>query len=286
MDLAGAITRNNNFVERRNPNEKARAALEEANEQMQLALDTPGWAAWMHHGNVSVPYETDMLPLSVNDAWSEAVHDVWPYAVRDGETDDEREAREATAKANAAAWPEAAGPQISVIDAHNLQLVRDMNSRGASLSEILQVGWEERTFHRATLESLKVMEAAEQAWLRGRKAADSADIVHHRQDKAAAADRTKPPKLSQTPRKKKAQDDSVIDALLDEAAQNAERMAEASRGPRPLPAVIHTSTRSAKINYVVRAVLAAPPTDKFVMFGNYDEIAHVHEGLALAGIIS
>lgn len=138
------------------------------------------------------------------------------------------------------------------------------------------------------------MERQEKLWMEGRGQA-APDLEHHRDDTKAAADRPKAPQLKTNAAKpkmmsgkrdKERKADPVIEDRLNEAERNAQLIARPVLGPRPLPSVVATSSRSAKINFVIRTVLTAPATDKFVMFGTFDEIAHMQEALSFVGVES
>jgi hypothetical protein len=139
------------------------------------------------------------------------------------------------------------------------------------------------------------MARQEEEWKKGRRTT-VADLGRHHDDKRAAADVPKNLTLNSRPIKPKAQvgvkkrKEKTSEVAEDVDMDNVDTVPnlgqQTSLDPRPLPSTLLTSTRSAKINFVVRAVLTAPPTDKFVMFGTYDEIAHVHEALSLVGVHS
>jgi len=262
MDLEGTITRNLDYLEKKakkNTPYQFRDMLLEANEHMRRALEEPGWNEWMRNETASAPYDGTALPPALLDGWSLA-----------------------------------ADSGVPVIDSAALKLICDLNEPGAELSDLIRIGWDERAFHPRCQELAELMERQEAAWKAGKRVAAEVDLEHHRDDSKAAADRPKMPPIRSRKEKvvrTKRFDvgdlvglESEMDSRLDEAQRNARRMAAAARGPRPLPSVIPTSTRSAKINFVVGTVLTAPATDKFVMFGTMDEIAHVQEALSFVGV--
>jgi hypothetical protein len=84
---------------------------------------------------------------------------------------------------------------------------------------------------------------------------------------------------------------------LTEAAKNAAAMSAMNpaerpatppklEGPRPLPATLSTRSRSAKVNFVLRAVQSAAKDDKFVIFGDVFELGHMREALDLIDVMT
>lgn len=256
MDLEGAIGRTESHLRKKQVTEEQRKGLEEALLHMRRAvLDSPDWSEWMQRAVPSIPYEAGMVPATILDAWSESRH-----------------------------------TRPSLVDAASLQIMRQANTRGADVQDIVRSGWDERVKHPECEALLAVMEKAEKEWRSRPNQANAAHVPginHHRDDTKAAADKPKAPKLVKRLGKKKNTDDVMdIDNALDEAARNAERAAESMRGARPMPGVIQTTSMSAKVNFVIRSILAAPPEDKFVIFGTYEEIAHLTDALELTDINS
>ncbi|WOO76723.1 putative ATP-dependent helicase [Vanrija pseudolonga] len=259
MDIEGALERSDKHLEKKGHklNEKQRQGVIEAISYMRQALEAPGWAEWFQHAVVSIPYDGSGLPASILDAWSESP---------DGSP--------------------------TTIDAHALRLLRGLNKRGADVAGLCREGWEERGKRPYADEYAKAMEKAEKKW-RATGGEDvslqTASLPHHRSDTKAAADKPKAPRVVRVKAggKEKAKDDDVIDVQLNLAATNAARAADLSSVlPRPLPSILRTSSQSAKSNYVIQSVTSAPEDDKFVIFGTFEEIAHLTEALDLAGITS
>lgn len=58
-----------------------------------------------------------------------------------------------------------------------------------------------------------------------------------------------------------------IDAQLALAQGNAANLADQPHLSRPLPEILRITSRSAKVNHVLKSILTAPADDKFVIFG-------------------
>lgn len=254
LDLEGAIGRTESHLKKKKVTDDQRRGLEEALQHMRAAIvDTPEWDEWMSRTVPSVPYDAGELPASILDAWSES-------------------------------------PDLSssLVDGSSLRLLRQANKRGADLRALVREGWDERAKHPQSEALLAIMEKAEKEWRAQPDGKASAPtLTHHREDTKAAADKPKAPKMMKRLSKKPSgADDMIIDDALDEAARNAERAAESSRGRRPLVSVVQTTSKSSKINWIIRTLLSAPADDKFIIFGTWEELAHLTDALELAGVTS
>jgi hypothetical protein len=54
--------------------------------------------------------------------------------------------------------------------------------------------------------------------------------------------------------------------------------------PRPLPDELYTYSHSSKVNWLLKTLIEADTTDKFVVFGSQEELLHLGDILALADI--
>ncbi|EJT48911.1 hypothetical protein A1Q1_02006 [Trichosporon asahii var. asahii CBS 2479] len=204
--------------------------------------------AWMASGEASLPYDSD-LPEAVIRAWGH------------------------TAAA-------------AVLDARAMMHVRTTNRRAATITSVEKEGHDDRA------RRIKLEQKAEQ---RDAKSTAKSPASPVKADKGkAAAERPKAPRIRRlstaTHSDHASTDPSNVDSALDEAAANAAAnaaaAAEISDAPRPLPSVVKTQSRSAKINYAVRCVLASEPEDRFVIFGAWEELAHLTEALDLVKVKS
>ncbi|KAL1413033.1 hypothetical protein Q8F55_000782 [Vanrija albida] len=259
MDIEGALSRSEKHLEKKGHklDDRQKQGVIEAINYMRQAIEAPGWSEWFNHAVVSIPYDGSGLPASILDAWSES--------------------------------PDGAP---TTIDAHALRLLRGLNQRDSAVADIGRAGWDERAKRPYADEYAKAMEKAEKKWRADGgedRTLQAASLPHHRSDTKAAADKPKAPRVvrPKTGGKGKAKEEDTVEVQLDLAAANAARAADmSSTRPRPLPSILRTSSESAKSNYVIRSVTSAPEDDKFVIFGTFEEIAHLTEALDLAGITS
>jgi hypothetical protein len=235
----------------------------------------------MTHG-VSIPFEA-----SPND---------FPQAIRD-------------------AWSDSMDTDPSAIDSHSLRLLRDANGRGRTSQELCLLGWESRVpkceDFVAEMERLGRSEILEERRRmddkrNGKKgkskgkdhgkggitdhetaaqrptAAPSPGFAVHSPQEAKSKGKGK----GKNKNKDKGKAKDVIDLSLNQAEANArltERRAVDSR-PRVLPDTIRTTSRSAKLNFVIDSVMTSEPRDKFVIFGDVFELGHVSEAMQLLDV--
>ena len=266
-----------------------RAVLEEAVRHLELALATPGWEEWMRHG-VSIAFEASQLPDGVKAAWSDSSEQ-----------------------------------RPDLVDSHSLALLRDLNTPGRSMDEVQTEGTAARTLKWEGLEREEAQGKGKgNGTKRKRQEGDDLDlgdeiqIVAGKSPDAARAigGNTKTAaqkpisagtfaKIAKSPGKAKkaragvkpSEPEDSLEARLDEAAKNAAALSATlssdrlptppkADGPRPLPTSLTTSSRSTKVNYVLRAVRTAAKEDKFVIFGDVFELGHMSEALDLIDIKS
>lgn len=261
MGIEAALARTQKYLDSDKLNPVQRAGCEQAVRHMHEALADDGWRQWMASGEASLPYDSD-LPEAVLRAWGH------------------------TAAAD-------------VLDARALKQVRMANRRAATLDSVEKEGHDDRA-HRIKLE-----QKAEQ---RDAKAGKSPTSPVKADKGKAAAERPKAPRIrrlstahphaehagpvagtltsSSDPGSSAPTVDSALDEAAANAAANAAAAAETSDAPRPLPSVVRTQSRSAKINYAVRCVLASAAQDRFVIFGAWEELAHLTEALELVAVPS
>jgi hypothetical protein len=281
MGAAECLERTRHHLEKDDLDPVAQGKLEDAVGHLDKALQTPGWIEWMTHG-VSIPFEA-----SPSD---------FPQAIRD-------------------AWSDSMDTDPSAIDSHSLRLLRDANGRGRTSQELCLLGWESRAAKCedfvAEMERLGRSEILEERRRldekRNGKKGKSKGKDHGKggiTDHETAAQRpTAAPspgfavhslKEAKSKGKGKGKDKNkdkgnvmdVIDLSLDQAQANArltERRAVDSR-PRILPDTIRTTSRSAKLNFVIDSVMTAEPRDKFVIFGDVFELGHMSEAMQLLDV--
>ena len=243
---------------------QGRAVLEEAVEHLERALATPGWSEWMVNG-VSLPFDASSTDFSqrVRSAWSDSV-DTNPDA----------------------------------IDALSLQILRDLNRPGMTMHDLHIAGWD----HRATKhpDFFKEMERVERQSEGVERRSERKDMrqppseqfekeKRSKEIKAAAQVPTSTSPQKQTRKGQASKKKGNLDHRLDEAAWNAIQSIRVGTPqydfpPRPLPTVIRTKSRSAKVNFVLDTISASQQDEKFVVFGDEHELAHIREALELFDI--
>lgn len=235
------------LVENETLTDDAKAALAGAILHLERAVSTPGWQEWMTNG-VSIPFEVEAtFPLALRQAWSDSMDD-----------------------------------NPDAIDANSLQLLRDANTNGTDMHDLHIAGWDSRA--NKWPDFFEEMEKVEKRV----KVAEKKKAEAVKTEQAAAANApTAVPKASpkkKAPLKKTKKD--VVDEQLEQALRNSALQSSLSRSdlPRSLPTVIHTKSRSAKVNYVIDSILHASPADKFVIFGDIYELGHLREALDLFDI--
>lgn len=240
--------------------EMARRGLEKAIKYMESALATPGWDEWMSNG-VSVPFDVP--------------GNGFPYAVR-------------------TAWSDSMDTAPEMIDAHSLLLLRNLNTPGRSIDELNITGWDTRAHKSIMMESAlkemdrmgKQLERQEQAQ-RKSQAANQHEVLEAAAHGPSVA--TRHPAKKPAPKKRKGNSDDPIDLSLEEAANNAyQSTALDSPGrdtrPRPLPAMVETKSRSAKVNFVLSSIFTSAPTDKFVIAGDKYQLGILDDALEVFDI--
>ena len=255
----------------------AKIKIKEACRHFRDALTTPGWLEWMEN-SVSLPFDAcpEQFSARIRDAWSDS---------RDDNPD--------------------------AIDSHSLALLRNANLRGATEQALHIKGWDARAYKcvwffeemekmaaRAKLEAgkrareeekeAKQREKEKQTHKSGYTAAGRATpllkaSVKKQESKINQPDRGKP-------KAKRAKKDALAEQL-DEATRNAQQAAKRPGWmildetiPRPLPEMVHAASRCAKVNHVMKRMIESDPSDRFVIFGVLQELAHVAEALVLIDV--
>ncbi|WRT68549.1 uncharacterized protein IL334_005526 [Kwoniella shivajii] len=249
MGTEGCLVRTQDWL-RRHPeaDSEIRQRLEEACYHLETAIDTPGWDEWMTNA-ISMPLDGHLFPSLIKAAWSDSFD-----------------------------------TQSDMVDVHSFNNIRELNRQGATIQELHISGWDHRNdkldeFNK-TMTKYMEKHAKEQ-----RKLSKTQNATAAKAPKAVikASPRKRP---KETGKKRK----DEIDERLEEAERNAALAATFSSSdvnlPRPLPAVIQTRSRSAKVNFVGQTVLAAEKDDKFVIFGDAYELGHLTEMLDLLDITS
>ncbi|WVQ72084.1 hypothetical protein IAR50_001629 [Cryptococcus sp. DSM 104548] len=264
MDAFECLLRTREWLEK-HPNSPGhiREKLEEACWHLERAIKEEGWVEWMGNA-VSMPCDGSFLPPILHQAWSDSL-DTKP----------------------------------DMVDVHSLNTLRELNVKGASLQELHMAGWASRVekcdwfwevlgkgYMTGQIRELLGDKAAKAAMPKKEKKKEEGKKGVSTTISAAQAPREAPKSPSKLRRGKKGDGDE-IDSRLDEAGKNA-RLAKALNDHRPSPLTlsIRTKTRSAKVNFVLRTILAAPAEDKFVIFGNTYELGHLTEGLDMCDITS
>ncbi|OXG48040.1 DNA supercoiling protein [Cryptococcus neoformans] len=265
MEAENCLVRTHDWL-RNHPHcsEHVRKNLQEACQHLQTALETPGWTEWMENG-ISIPCDGAYLPPLIKQAWSDSFD-----------------------------------TQPDMVDVHSLNSLRALNVMGANIQELHMVGWQHRS-HKCDWFWEILTKGVPKHVLEidfGRKAAKAVaklKIKKHREGKgrttsAAHAPKAVPASPSKLMKKRTARE-GEIDDRLNEARTNAigigkELPKQIDEGSRPLPLTIVTKTRSAKVNFILQAILDAPKNDKFVIFGNNYELGHLTEALDLLDIAS
>jgi len=172
------------------------------------------------------------------------------------------------------AWSDSPSDSVA-IDTHSLLMLREANTRGNLKERLLVMGGYN---HAAKLLSLDPA-AGRKGRPKHKSGGDDSGVTTTAASQPAAVS-TK----ASSAKRKRARESSV-DIQLDEAALNANR-AEMANLPRPLPDFLQTTSRSVKINFVIRTILDADPSDQFVIFGDSNELGHLTEALELFEITS
>lgn len=247
--------------------DEAKVALKEAIYHLERALATPGWHEWMTNG-LSIPFEIgSSLPLVIRQAWSDSMDD-----------------------------------NPDVIDANSLEILREANVPGAELHDLHIAGWDNRAYKwpefGQEMERLEKQEMlAESKKPKTKKPTKKKETEKESKKTSRAAAANAPTAPSKTLSKQKRLKSVAAPRLLRRKDQLDEHLEEAARNcmnqfhekardnlPRPLPNVLHTKSRSAKVNYVVQSILSASPTDKFVIFGDVYELGLLRDALDLYDI--
>lgn len=271
-----------------------RAVLEEAVQHLERALATPGWEEWMRHG-VSIAFEAAHLPSSVKAAWSDSAEQ------RPDLVDSHSLAllRDLNTPGKLVNELEVEGRTARTIKWEGL---RQEESQGKSKGSGNKRKREDHEGDVVADEIQVVGEAgAGSARLSSRNVgASSGSTKTAAKRPIAAGTFTTAPKSPQKAKKARTgtkQSDDSLEARLNEAAKNAAAMSAMNpaerpatppklEGPRPLPATLSTRSRSAKVNFVLRAVQSAAKDDKFVIFGDVFELGHMREALDLIDVMT
>lgn len=265
MEAENCLARTHDWL-RNHPHcsEQVRENLQEACQHLQTALETPGWMEWMENG-ISIPCDGPYLPPLIKQAWSDSFD-----------------------------------TQPDMIDVHSLNSLRALNVMGANIQELHMAGWQHRS-HKCDWFWEVLTKGVPKHVLEtdfGRKAVKAVAKLKnkkHREGKGRTTSAAHAPKaVPRSPSKltkKRTGREGEIDDRLDEAGMNAISIGRQvpksiDEGPRPLPLTIVTKTRSAKVNFILHAILDAPKNDKFVIFGNNYELGHLTEALDLLDIAS
>ncbi|WWD19169.1 hypothetical protein CI109_103627 [Kwoniella shandongensis] len=255
MDADGCLERTRSWLDRHpEASEHIRTHLEEACRHLETALSTPGWDEWMTNA-VSMAMDGTSFPSIIKQAWSDSFNG-----------------------------------QPNMIDMHSLIELRELNKRGSTLQELHIAGWDFRSSKSEI--SVEEMLRTHEKHTKAEHKAKKAEERKVKKGAATAAQTPKAAPISPGKRATKRKSD-VLEERLDEAARNANKAAGRTPLsppgvdlPRPLPALIHTKSRSAKVNYVLRSIQESDKEDKFVIFGDTYELGHLTEGLDMVDITS
>jgi hypothetical protein len=274
----------------------AKVKLKEACRHLRRALNTPGWNEWMNN-SVSLPFEAspDQFSARIRDAWSDSMNDC-PDAIDSHSLALLREAnvRGATEQALHIKGWDGRAYKCS----YYFEVMENVAAR-ARLDDARR--------ERAERRDIQVLEK-EKAQGRhgsGSSAAGPATQllkagVKRTERKGGAAKPTGSAKASKSKgneqgRSKARADKDELERNLDEAKVNAKRAKERSvwmsddedeedDRPRPLPEVVHTTSRCPKINHIMKRMQEADISDRFVVFGEPIELGHVSEALELIDV--
>ncbi|ORX38379.1 SNF2 family N-terminal domain-domain-containing protein [Kockovaella imperatae] len=256
MGVAKSLERTQFQLENnQNLSEQARNALKEVVAHFEIALSHPGWTEWMEHA-VSAAYNVYAdVPLAVREDWSDST---------------------------------SFNPNL--IAADSLKALRNLNRPGVSMTR-LQIAGESHRAHKAVAAQAEDEQDDKPAKSKKPTSSSKKGAAHAPRDEAtqsAAHGPTAVPKEIMSKRKspkKSNVDDNLLLLQLEEAEMNADRDANLDDLPMPMPPVIRTQSRSTKLNFVINEVLKSP-TDKFVIFGDVYELAHLTEALDLVDVES
>lgn len=245
---------------------QVRIKLQEACQHLQTALETPGWGEWMENA-ISVPCDGSYLPSLIKQAWSDSFD-----------------------------------TQPDMVDVHSLSSLRELNVMGADIQGLHMAGWLHRS-HKCDwfweVLTKGVPKHVLEADFGGKAAKAVAKLKNKKrqegQGKTKTTSAAHAPKAVALPpsklTKKRTGREDEIDGRLNEARINAVSIGKQvpkpiRQGSRPLPLTIITKCRSAKVNFILQAILDAPKDDRFVIFGNNYELGHLTEALDLLDIAS
>nr|XP_019044841.1 hypothetical protein I302_06755 [Kwoniella bestiolae CBS 10118]OCF23771.1 hypothetical protein I302_06755 [Kwoniella bestiolae CBS 10118] len=253
MGVQGCLDRTKSWLDRHlEADPYVREQLIEACCHLRSALDHPGWGEWMTNG-VSMPLTGQSLPPLLKEAWSDSFN-----------------------------------TKPDMVDVHSFNTLRELNQRGRTIQDLHIAGWDYRNNKleefQKTMAKYMEKHAKEQQKLAKAKNSSAAKAP-----KAAIKSNSSPAK--DRPKKRKHGDMDEVDGRIEEAERNAALASMSSTEaapdmPRPLPSVIHTTSKSAKANFVAKTILSADKDDKFVIFGDAYELGHLTEILDLLDITS
>ncbi|KAK4686248.1 hypothetical protein P7C73_g3887, partial [Tremellales sp. Uapishka_1] len=178
------------------------------------------------------------------------------------------------------AWSDSRDSDSSLVASDCLLHIRQENKNGSTVGQIIKTGldrrrWKEKKLEeekekRAKVKQVKSKDTISHApTLGSNSAVKNAGKQVRKASKNAKKATQDPAETAESPSKKKEKDQPVLDPSL----------------PPPLPSTIQTFSRSSKINYIVEAILSAP-ADKFVIFGDNNELGLVTEALDLIDVKS
>ncbi|KIR27533.1 DNA supercoiling protein [Cryptococcus deuterogattii LA55] len=265
MEAGNCLARTHQWLEKHpHCSTQIRMKLQEACQHLQTALETPGWGEWMENG-ISIPCDGSYLPSLIKQAWSDSFD-----------------------------------TQPDMIDVHSLNSLRDLNVMGADIQELHMAGWLHRS-HKCDWFWEVLTKGVPKHILEADFGGKAAKAVAKLKNKKRQEGKGKTTSAAHTPKaiavppskstKKRTRREDEIDDRLNEARINAvsigKQVPEPIRqGPRPLPLTIITKSGSAKVNFILQAILDAPKDDRFVIFGNNYELGHLTEALDLLDIAS
>ncbi|WWC90504.1 uncharacterized protein L201_005440 [Kwoniella dendrophila CBS 6074] len=250
MGTAGCLTRTQDWLTRHpDADPHVRAQLEEACQNLQMAIDTPGWDEWMTNA-VSMPLDGQSFPSLIKEAWSDSFNS-----------------------------------KPDMIDVHSFNTLRELNKGGKTIQYLHISGWDYRNDKLDEFQKTmaKYMEKHAKEQKRLAKAENSTAA------KAPKAVLKSSNNTVKSTKKRKRQNMDEIEERLEEAERNANSAAVPSSSSgfiprRPLPATFYTKSKSAKVNFIAQTLIASDKEDKFVIFGDAYELGHLTEILDLLDI--
>ena len=265
---------------------EAQQKLKEACRHLREALNTPGWSEWMTNG-VSLP---EQFPYRIRTAWSDSMDDC-PDAIDVASLEQLRELN---------------------FRGETEQMLAQLGWEGRAekckwFFEVM-----EKTAARLTREEKKLKKEGmyrlgpdvgitgqqSQSKIAGphRKGSGTSAAATDASARRLASNTGAAPKNGAAPIAKSKRKKSKLDQQIAEAEENARIAASRARivideaVPRVMPDVIQTTSRCAKINHIIKRMREAKGReaedggDRFVIFGEVAEMAHVTEALSLINV--